>query len=95
MVELLGAFMALPGGIGTLEELMEVWTLNQLGEFEKPAGLFNVSGYYQPFMSFVDHIISQSFLPAAGRNSIVIANNPEPLFNGLMSYGKVDLPKWM
>jgi uncharacterized protein (TIGR00730 family) len=47
MMELADAFIALPGGIGTLEEFMEVWTLNQLGEFEKPAGLFSVDGYYE------------------------------------------------
>lgn len=95
MMELADAFIALPGGIGTLEEFMEVWTLNQLGEFEKPAGLFNVDGYYEPFMGFIDHMISQSFLPSAHRQSIVVADAPADLLDGLVHFQKVDVPKWM
>jgi uncharacterized protein (TIGR00730 family) len=95
MMELADAFIALPGGIGTLEEFMEVWTLNQLGEFEKPAGLFSVDGYYEPFMGFIDHMISQAFLPAAHRNSIVLASNPRSLLDGLINFRRVDVPKWM
>lgn len=95
MMDLADAFIALPGGIGTLEEFMEVWTLNQLGEFDKPAGLFNVEGYYEPFMGFIDHMISQSFLPQAHRNSIVLASNPETLLDGLVNFRKVDVAKWM
>lgn len=95
MMELADAFIALPGGIGTLEEFMEVWTLNQLGEFEKPAGLFNVEGYYEPFMGFIDHMISQSFLPAAHRNSIVLASDPVNLLDGLVNFRKIDVPKWL
>lgn len=95
MMELADAFIALPGGIGTLEEFMEVWTLNQLGEFEKPAGLFNVDGYYEPFMGFIDHMISQAFLPAAHRNSIVLASDPRSLLDGLINFRRIDVPKWM
>jgi uncharacterized protein (TIGR00730 family) len=88
MMELADAFIALPGGIGTLEEFMEVWTLNQLGEFEKPAGLFSVDGYYEPFMGFIDHMISQAFLPAAHRNSIVLASDPRSLLDGLIIFAE-------
>ena len=95
MMVLADAFIALPGGIGTLEEFMEVWTLNQLGEFDKPAGLFNVEGYYEPFMGFIDHMISQSFLPSAHRNSIIVASDPAKLLDGLVNFRKVDVPKWM
>ncbi|MEM1289189.1 MAG: TIGR00730 family Rossman fold protein [Pseudomonadota bacterium] len=95
MVELADAFIALPGGIGTLEEFMEVWTLNQLGEIDKPAGLFSVGGYYAPFMVFIDHMIAQKFLPPAHRESIVVADEPHALIQGLKSFEKVTVPKWM
>jgi uncharacterized protein (TIGR00730 family) len=95
MADLADAFIALPGGIGTLEEFMEIWTLNQLGEIDKPAGLLDVKGYYQPFMAFIDHMISQRFLPPEHRNGIVIAPEPEALIDGLASFRKVTVPKWM
>ena len=95
MIDLADAFIALPGGIGTLEEFMEVWTLNQLGELDKPAGLFSVGGYYQPFMAFIDHMIAQSFLPAAHRGSIVVEDQAATLVRGLLRFQKVDVPKWL
>lgn len=56
------AFVALPGGIGTLEELYEVWTWRQLGYHDKPLGLLNVNGYYDPLLSFMDHTVDRGFL---------------------------------
>ncbi|MGC1664084.1 MAG: TIGR00730 family Rossman fold protein, partial [Bradyrhizobium sp.] len=52
MAELADAFIAMPGGIGTVEEMMEVWSMNQLSEIDKPVGLLNVAGFYQPFLAF-------------------------------------------
>lgn len=95
MAEEADAFIALPGGIGTLEEFMEIWTLNQLGDIDKPAGLFDVAGYYQPFIGFIDHMIAQRFLPAAHRGSIVVEGEPEALLAGLRAFERVDVPKWM
>ena len=95
MAEEAEAFIALPGGIGTLEEFMEIWTLNQLGEIDKPAGLFDVAGYYQPFMGFIDHMIAEKFLPAAHRGSIVVEPEAQRLLDGLSSYERVNVPKWM
>ncbi|MCZ8259785.1 MAG: TIGR00730 family Rossman fold protein [Beijerinckiaceae bacterium] len=95
MAELADAFIALPGGIGTLEEFMEIWTLNQLGEIDKPAGLLDVSGYYQPFLAFIDHMIGQRFLPPEHRNGIVVQPEPGLLIDGLMTFRKVTVPKWM
>jgi uncharacterized protein (TIGR00730 family) len=95
MIDLADAMIALPGGIGTLEEFMEVWTLNQLGEIDKPAGLFSVNGYYDPFMSFIDHIIEQRFLPDAHRTSIVVEQSAEALIDGLQNFEKTTVSKWM
>ena len=69
MVELADAFIALPGGIGTIEELMEVWTMNQLSEIDKPVGLLNSAGFFTAFLGFIDHMVDTKFLPAAHRHS--------------------------
>lgn len=95
MADLADAFIALPGGIGTLEEFMEVWTLNQLGEIEKPAGLLDVAGFYQPFMGFIDHMIAEQFLPAAHRSGIVVEGSVPALLDGLETFQPVAVPKWM
>ncbi|MEP4434270.1 MAG: TIGR00730 family Rossman fold protein [Hyphomicrobiales bacterium] len=95
MIDVADAMIALPGGIGTLEEFMEAWTLNQLGEIDKPAGLLSVNGYYEPFMGFIDHMIEQRFLPSAHRNSIVVESESEALIIGLKNFEKVTVPKWM
>lgn len=95
MIALADAFIAMPGGIGTLEEFMEVWTLNQLGEIAKPAGLYDSLGYYQPLMGMVDHMIAEKFLPASHRNAIVVQSAPEALIDGLVNFAPVTTQKWM
>jgi len=95
MADLADAFIALPGGIGTLEEFMEVWTLNQLGEIDKPAGLLDVAGFYQPFMGFIDHMIAEQFLPAAHRAGIVVRSSVPALIDGLATFEPVNVAKWM
>ena len=95
MIEAADAFIALPGGIGTLEEFMEVWTLNQLGEITKPLGLYNVDGYYDPFMKFIDSMIDRRFLPEAHRHSIVVSGAPMELIAGLRTLEPISTAKWM
>lgn len=95
MAELADAFIGMPGGIGTMEEFLEVWTLNQLGDLDKPPGLFSVDGYFEPFMGFIDQMIKESFLPAAHRNSIVVETDAKALLDGLMNFEKVSVPKWL
>jgi uncharacterized protein (TIGR00730 family) len=67
MAERSDAFLALPGGIGTFEELFEVWTWRQLGYHDKPVGLLEVAGYYAPLVAFVDGARDQGFVPPAQR----------------------------
>jgi uncharacterized protein (TIGR00730 family) len=67
MAERSDAFIALPGGIGTLEELYEVWTWRQLGYHDKPIGLLNVDGYYDDLLRFMDRCVAEDFLDAAQR----------------------------
>jgi len=95
MADLADAFIALPGGIGTLEEFMEVWTLNQLGEFMKPAGLLNIRGFYDPLMGMIDHMIAESFLPPQHRDGIVLDASPAALIDGLITFQPVTVAKWL
>ncbi len=80
------AFIALPGGYGTLEELLEVTTWQQLGYSAKPVGLLNIAGYYDKLLQFFDHAHSEGFVSAKGRGIVVTANTPEALLDALERY---------
>jgi uncharacterized protein (TIGR00730 family) len=85
MAELSDAFVALPGGIGTLEELIEVYTWSQLRLHDKPLGVLNVAGYYDGLAAFLDHAVTEGFLPAAQRARLLTAVEPDALLDGLES----------
>jgi uncharacterized protein (TIGR00730 family) len=70
------AFLALPGGFGTLEELMEVVTWRQLGFHAKPIGVLNTAGYYDPFLAFIEHAADQGFVKSEHAAQLVIAPTP-------------------
>jgi uncharacterized protein (TIGR00730 family) len=95
MVELADAFIALPGGIGTIEELMDVWAMNQLSEIDKPVGLLNPGGFFTAFLEFIDHMVDTKFLPAAHRYSISVDSDADALIDKLRRYARVDVPKWL
>jgi uncharacterized protein (TIGR00730 family) len=79
MAELSDAFVALPGGIGTLEELIEVYTWSFLGIHDKPLGVLNVNGYYDGLSAFLDHAVGQGFLRPEHRERLVIAGDTDAL----------------
>jgi len=79
MAERADLFIALPGGIGTMEELFEVWTWRQLGYHDQPMGLLNVEGYYDGFLSFCAHMVSEGFLAAEQKAALVTGDEPERL----------------
>lgn len=95
MAELADAFIAMPGGIGTMEEMMEVWTMNQLGEIDKPVGLLNIADFYAPFLAFIDHMVVSKFLPAEHRYSISVDPDPATLIDKLRNFQKTEVPKWL
>lgn len=95
MVELADAFIAVPGGIGTMEEMMEVWTMNQLAEIDKPVGLLNISDFYRPFLGFIDHMVACKFLPAEHRHSICVDPDPAVLIDQLRHFVPTSVPKWL
>ncbi|CAN6296967.1 unnamed protein product, partial [Urochloa humidicola] len=80
------AFIALPGGYGTLEELLEVITWAQLGIHSKPVGLLNVDGYYDPLLRFVDKAVEEGFVTPAARHIVVAAHTPHDLLYKLEAY---------
>jgi hypothetical protein len=77
MTELADAFLALPGGIGTLDELFEAWSWNALGYHAKPFCLLNVEGFWDGMIEFMDHATRNGFLSQQRRNQLLVASTPE------------------
>jgi uncharacterized protein (TIGR00730 family) len=88
------AFVALPGGIGTLEELFEVWTWGQLGLHVKPCGLLNVAGYFDRLLEFLDQMVAQGFFAPAHRGLLHSASEPADLIDRLLSAPPPPAPRW-
>jgi uncharacterized protein (TIGR00730 family) len=86
MAELADGFMALPGGLGTLEEIFEIVTWAQLGMHYKPCGLLNVAGYFTPLLAFLDQVTEQGFIDAPHRAMILSAEEPEELLRQFETY---------
>ena len=84
MAELSDGFVALPGGIGTLEELIEVYTWSYLGIHSKPLGLVNTDGYYDGLTAFLDHSVTEGFLRPQTRASLLVAPDPAALLDELV-----------
>lgn len=95
MAELSDAFIALPGGIGTMEEFFEVWTWGQLGVHRKPCGLLNVAGYFDPLLTLIDHMVETGFLRPAHRAMVVVQQSPERLLERLAQYTPPDTNRWL
>ncbi|MGA7438226.1 MAG: TIGR00730 family Rossman fold protein [Luteibacter sp.] len=95
MAELADAFIALPGGIGTLEELMDTWGRNQLAEIDKPMGLLNTLGFFDGFLRFLDHMVGERFLPDAHRQALSVDADARGLVDALRRYQRTDVPKWL
>ena len=95
MAELADAFIALPGGMGTLEELSEMLTWAQLGLHRKPCGLLDVAGYWQPLVVFFDHAVQEQFLRPHHRALLLVEEEPLALLNALAAYVPPEQQKWI
>ncbi len=95
MAELSDAFIAMPGGFGTFEELFEVITWAQLGLHHKPIGLLNVAGYFDTLVAFVDQAIAEGFIKPEHRQLIVVADQPEALLDALAHHRMPAVRKWI
>ena len=88
MAERADLFIALPGGIGTLEELYEVWTWRQLGYHDKPIGLLNVAGYYDELLAFMRSSVTEGFLATEQAGALQVHTEPLALLNQLARLSK-------
>lgn len=95
MAERSDAFLALPGGFGTLEELFEVVTWAQLGFHPKPCGVLNVAGYYDHLLTFLDHSVAQGLLKPVHREMLLLAGTPNEAIQRFRAYVAPPVPKWI
>ena len=95
MAERSDAFVALPGGLGTIEELVEAATWTQLGIHQKPIGLLDSAGYWEPFGAFLEHAVAAGFVRAEHRRAIVRDEDPEPLLALLEAWTPTTVEKWL
>lgn len=95
MAELSDAFIALPGGIGTVEELVEALTWTQLGVHDKPCGLLDVAGYYRPLTAFLEHAVAEGFLRPEHRAMLLVSADPATLLDRLDRWEPPPVEKWI
>ncbi len=95
MAELSDGFVALPGGVGTLEELFEVWTWAQLGHHAKPCAVINTAGFYDRLIAFLDDVAGQGFMKQVHRAMLIVAEEPAALLGLMRSYEAPVQSKWI
>jgi uncharacterized protein (TIGR00730 family) len=95
MAELSDGFVALPGGIGTFEELFEMWTWAQLGHHTKPCALLNVRGFYDGLIAFLDQVAERGFMKGVHRAMLIVGQEPMELIERLRAYEPPAVSKWI
>lgn len=95
MFERAEAFVALPGGVGTLEEIFEVWTWGQLGHHGKPVGFLNIAGFFDALLAFLDHQRDERFMRAEHRDMLMVETDGGRLLDRFRVYEPPDVPKWI
>lgn len=95
MATLSDGFIALPGGFGTLEEIIEILTWAQLRFHSKPCGLLNVNGYFDHLLAYLDHAEAEGFLRPAHRKMVLVSKNPAELIRRFESYRAPNTEKWL
>lgn len=95
MADACEGFVAIPGGIGTFEELFEAWTWAQLGDHAKPVALLNVGGFFDPLLAFLDGVVAAGFLKPVHRDLLIVADDIDTLFDRLAAHVPPQLDKWI
>ncbi len=88
-------FIALPGGIGTMDEFFEAYVLSQLRVFDKPVALFNVNGYYDGLVSFINHVAEEGFMRKEHANNLIVSSDPKELLEKMEQFQPADVTKWV
>jgi uncharacterized protein (TIGR00730 family) len=95
MMDKADAFITLPGGVGTLEELFEVWTWLQLGFHRKPVGLLNVNGYYDPLLAMMKHTVDQGFMREENNAQLLADTTLDGLLAQMQGFEPMDSDAWL
>lgn len=95
MADLSDGFVALPGGIGTLEELFEIWTWGQLGDHAKPVALLDIAGFYRPLIAFLDGVVAAGFVKPVHRGMLLTDDDPATLIARMAAHQTPAEPKWI
>jgi len=95
MAELSDGFVALPGGFGTLEEIIEIVTWGQLQFHQKPCGILNVAGYFDSLLAFVEHAVAEGFLKSQHRDALIVDADPAQLLSRFDSFVPSTAQKWL
>ena len=95
MAELADGFVALPGGLGTYEELFEIWTWAQLGWHAKPCGLLNAAGFYDRLVAFLDGACDAEFVKPEHRAMLIVDTDPDRLLDRFGAYEAPNVAKWI
>lgn len=95
MADLSDGFIALPGGLGTIEEFFEIWTWAQLGMHRKPCGLLNAGRYFDKLIAFIDHAVSEQFIKKEYRSMVFVEREADILLQKFASYKAPEVAKWI
>lgn len=95
LADMADAFVALPGGIGTLEEFFETWTWAQLGVHRKPVGLLDVQGFWQPLVSLIEHLTTEQFLRGTPRDWLVVRDDVNAMLDALHAFDAPAVRRWL
>jgi hypothetical protein len=88
-------FIALPGGIGTMDEFFEAYVLSQLRVFDKPVALYNVNGYYDGIVEFIQHIANEGFMRKEHADNLIVSDDPKDLLAKMEQFQPADVTKWV
>ncbi|MDO5059956.1 MAG: TIGR00730 family Rossman fold protein, partial [Neisseria sp.] len=94
MINLADGYIALAGGIGTFEELLEVLSLAQLRQFDKPVGLINTAGFYNPLIQLLEDTVAAGFMPSENLDLLCVADTPEALWQKMLEWKPTEAQKW-
>ncbi len=95
MAEISDGFIALPGGLGTIEEIFEVLTWSQLGFHKKPCALLNIKQYYNSLSLFLDHAVEEQFIKSIHREMLLVEDDPCKLLDAMETYNPPSVDKWI